>query len=253
MGSAYSYSDIADLSLAAPIVAHVIVTDAILLRGADAAGVTPGHARLYVRATITALLKGAEGMPPDVSFLADLPLDSANHVPKLKKADVLLFASAPADQPAGTLRLVAPDAALAWTPELEARAKAILVAAATPDAPPRITGVASAFHVPGTLPGESETQIFLTTANGHPVSLAVLRRPQEQPRWAVALAEMVDEAAAPPQPQTLLWYRLACELPRQLPDASLANLEPADAAAARDDYQVVLAGLGECGRTRTQN
>ncbi|KAA5569740.1 hypothetical protein F3G50_31575, partial [Pseudomonas aeruginosa] len=67
-----------------------------------------------------------------------------------------------------------------------------------PDAPPVITGVGNAFHVPGALPGEGETQVFLTTANGAPVSLSILRRPGEQPRWAVALSEIVDEAAAPP-------------------------------------------------------
>src|SRR3546814_1145016 len=37
------------------------------------------------------------------------------------------------------------------------------------DAPPVITGVGCAFHVPGSLPGEGETQIFLATADGSPV------------------------------------------------------------------------------------
>jgi hypothetical protein len=83
-----------------------------------------------------------------------------------------------------------------------------------PGAAPRITGIGRAFHVPGNLPGESETQIFLQTADSRPVSLSVLRRPGETPRWAVALSEIVDEAAVPPAPGTLLWYRLACTLPR---------------------------------------
>src|SRR5207253_7979853 len=105
------------------------------------------------------------------------------------------------------------------------RIAADLVAA---DTPPTITGIGNAFHVPGALPGEGETQIFLTTADNRPVSLSILRRPGEQPRWAVALSEIVDEAAAPPARDTLLWYRLACSLPAALPAASTASLAPPD-------------------------
>jgi hypothetical protein len=105
----------------------------------------------------------------------------------------------------------------------------------------------------GALPGEGETQVFLTTADNQPVSLTVLRRPGEEPRWAVALSEIVDEAAAPPAPGTLLWYRLACSLPRALPERSTASLSPADAEQARTDYGVVIGALGACGRTRQVN
>ena len=247
-GANSSYSDLADLALGAPVVARSTIIDAIRLK--DVEGVPAGKVRFFIRGGVTSLIKGAAGTAAEISYLADVPLDSANRPPKLKKADTLLFAAPAPGEPAGVLRLVAPDAQLGWTPDLDARVRKILVAAADPQAPPHITGVASAFHVPGSLPGESETQIFLKTADGRPISLAVLRRPQEQPRWAVALAEMVDEAAAPPRPETLLWYRLACELPHELPAASIASLGAEDADSARADYQVVLAGLGACGRTR---
>jgi hypothetical protein len=118
-------------------------------------------------------------------------------------------------------------------------------------APPRITGIGNAFFVPGALPGEGETQVFLTTADNQPVSLTVLRRPGERPRWAVALSEIVDEAAGPPPAETLLWYRLACSLPRTLPERSTASLGPADADQARADYRFIMDALGPCGRTRT--
>ena len=97
---------------------------------------------------------------------------------------------------AAELRLAARDAQLPFSPEAAARLRAILREASAPGAPPRITGIGRAFHVPGSLPGESETQIFLQTADNRPISLNVLRRPGEQPRWSVALGEMVDEAAA---------------------------------------------------------
>jgi hypothetical protein len=120
--------------------------------------------------------------------------------------------------------------------------------AVAPNAPPAVTGLGNAFHVPGALPGEGETQIFVQTANGAPISLSILRRPGEERRWAVALGEIVDDAAAAPARDTLLWYRLACGLPRTLPATSLADEDPANVAAARDDYRFVLNQLGPCRR-----
>jgi hypothetical protein len=104
--------------------------------------------------------------------------------------------------------------------------------------------------VPGSLPGESETQIFLQTTDGRPVSLSVLRRPGETPRWAFALGEIVDDAAEPPKPNSLLWYRLACTLPRSLPPQSLADVEQPYKSAVQSDYQLVMSQLGTCLRSR---
>ena len=243
------YADSADLVLAAPLIADATVRSATRIKGPEAASVAPGAARFYVEADVAGLIRGAGGVPPRIGYVVDLPVASNGRVAKLKKARVLLFARAVADSP-GQLQLVAPDAQLAWTPELDARIRAIAAAALASDSPPRITGIGNAFHVPGALPGEGETQVFLTTAENQPVSLTVLRRPGEAPRWAVALSEIVDEAAAPPPPNTLLWYRLACSLPRALPERSTAALSPEDAEQARTDYSFVIVALGSCGHTR---
>ena len=162
---------------------------------------------------------------------------------------MLIFAR-PVPGAVNQVQLIAPDAQLGWTPMADARARKIAKDALAGDAPPVITGIGNAFHVAGALPGEGETQIFLTTADQRPVSLSILRRPGEQPRWAVALSEIVDESAAPPAPETLLWYRMACALPPTLPERSTGSLEAADATIAREDYAYVLAALGPCGRTR---
>lgn len=243
------FADLADLALAAPAVVVVTVHDTIRLKGADAAGVSPGGARLYIDGDIAALIAGKSGLPSRISWLVDVPVGDGGRVAKLKKQRVILFARPIPGKP-GTVQLVARDAQLAWSPDLESRVRAVLTAANAPDAPPVITDVGHAFHVPGSIPGEGETQIFLKTADNRPVSLSVLRRPGEAPRWSVALGEIVDDSAAPPQPGTLLWYRLACFLPRSLADGAVADQQPDDAAAARDDYKVVLTGLGACGRTR---
>ena len=239
----YSYVELADMALAAPRAIAANVVEAIPIKGPAAAGVPQGKTRFYVQADVTALISGS-GVPARISYLVDLPDDSRGKHLKLKGVPVLLLASSGGT--AGELQLVGPRAQVPRTPENEATLRAILTAAVAPDAPPAITGVTRAFHVAGSLPGESETQIFLRTGDKRPISLSVLRRPHEDPRWAVALSELVDDSAAPPKPDTLLWYRLACGLPRQLPEAAIASLTADDADAARADYQLVLAGLGPC-------
>ncbi len=244
------YADLTDLVTAAPVIADATIRSTIKLKGADAVGAAPGATRYYIEADLGALVKGAGGLPPRVGYLLDVMPDASGRLPKLKKLRVLLFGR-PVPGVPNQIQLVAPDAQISWTPADDQRVRGIAQALVAADAPPVITGIGNAFHVPGALPGEGETQVFLTTANGAPVSLTILRRPGEQPRWAVALSEIVDEAAAPPARDTLLWYRLACALPGTLPPKSTASLDAGNAAIAQEDYAFVVQQLGPCGRTRT--
>jgi hypothetical protein len=244
--TSYTYVETADMTLAAPLVLGATIDRAVALKGAQADGVGPGQTRYYVEADVTALISGPPPAPARVSYLVDLPSAATGRPLKLKGIAVLLLASK--GDAAGELRLIGPRAQVPRTPENEARIRALLTGALAPDAPPAITGISRAFHVPGSLPGESETQIFLRTSDNRPISLNVLRRPGEQPRWAVALSELVDASAAPPARDSLLWYRLACGLPSLLPDRALMGLSDDDAAAAQADYKVVLDGLGRCER-----
>jgi hypothetical protein len=38
-------------------------------------------------------------------------------------------------------------------------------------------------HVPGNLTGEGETQVFLSTTEGQPASLSIVRRPGQPTTW----------------------------------------------------------------------
>jgi hypothetical protein len=172
-------------------------------------------------------------------------LNARGKLPKLKKQRVVLFAR-PVAARADQIQLTGLDGQFAWSPELDALVRGITKDVLAADAPPAITGLGNAFHVPGSLPGEGETQVFLQTSTGAPVSLQILRRPGEQTRWSVSLGDIVDNGAGPPKPATLLWYRLACGLPREIPAESLSAEEPANAAAAREDYALVLRDLGPC-------
>ncbi len=248
-GPQIGYADLADLVLAAPVIADATVRSTSRIKPAEAPNLGAGLVRLYVEVDVTALIRGADGLPPRIGYLLDVAPDARGRIPKFKKARVLVFAR-PVAGAVNQVQLIAPDAQLDWTAAAEARARTIAQQALATDAPPVITGIGNAFHVAGALPGEGETQIFLTTADQRPVSLSILRRPGEQPRWAVALSEIVDESAAPPAADTLLWYRLACALPAALPARSTGSLDAADAVVAREDYGVVLRALGPCGRLR---
>lgn len=243
-----AYADLADLADAAGLVVHAKIRKAIPLSPERAGTVAAGHARVYVEAETVALIAGGAPLGQSIKYLADVPLDPKGKLPKLKKREVLLFARAVAGRP-GELQLVGPSAQIDWNPALEARLRPVLAELASADAAPAVTGVRDALSVAGTLAGESETQIFLSTKSGDPVSLTVVRRPGMAPVWGVSFGEIVDQAARPPAPETLAWYRLACFLPRQLPSAANLAQDGASRARAAQDYRFVIEQLGACPRT----
>ena len=244
---ALRYADIADLFAGAPIALRAKIMSATRLKMPPNAS---GTARFYVEATVVSLIRGPQAVPPKLVWLVDIAPDSRGKIAKLAKADVLVAALPVAGRP-GEIRLAARDAQLLWSPALESRVRGVIASVAAPDAPPAITGIASAFHTAGTITGEGETQIFLSTTTNAPISITVLTRPGQPKIWAFATGEIVDESAAPPAPDTLAWYRLACFLPRALPDAAVSELPAADAEAARVDYAFVVQALGTCPRVRT--
>jgi hypothetical protein len=122
---------------------------------------------------------------------------------------------------------------------------------AAPEKPPHVTGIREALSIEGNLAGESETQFFLETRENVPVSISVIRRPGMAPQWGVAWSEIVDQAARPPQRETLAWYSLACSLPLALPPSANLARDESSRSRAVQDYGVVLEQLGPCRRNRS--
>ena len=239
------YADYADLVVAAPLIINATIRGTSRLKPVEAPDLGPGKARLYVEADVLTIIRGTDPLPPRIGYLLDVSVDAKGRPPALKKLHVLLFAR-PAG--AGQIQLVRPDAQRGWTVGGAQLARRITGEVLAPDAAPTVTGVGHAFHTAGALPGEGETQIFLTTDTGRPVSLTIDRAADGARSWKVALSDIVDAGAGPPQRDTLLWYRLACTLPATLPELSLEGTEPGDAAIARDDYGYVRSALGPCDR-----
>ena len=245
-----TYADLADLAQSAAVVAVVEVRDQAEVEPERAPGLAPGRARLYVEARTVALLAGRSALGESLVYLADVPLDAKGKAPRLKKQRFLVFADPVAGRP-GSLQLVDPAAQLPATPAAEQLARSVIAALAAPDAPPAVTGIRDVMSVPGNLAGESETQLFLDTASGEPVSLSVVRRSGMEPEWGVSWSEIVDQSARPPEPQTVAWYRLACSLPAQLPAGAFLQQDQASRRRAEADYEFIIAQLGGCPRTRT--
>lgn len=245
---ALTYADIADLADAAEVVLKAQVRKTSRLKPEQAPGLAPGMARMLIEARTLAVLSGP-AMGETVRYLADVPLDAKGKPPKLGKAQVLVFARTVPGR-TGELRLVDGGAQLAWSTAAEARTRQILTELLAPDAAPRIKALREVLFVPGNLAGEGETQVFMQTETGAPVSLSVVRRPGMERAWGVSLSEIVDQAARPPARDTLTWYRLACFLPATIPYGAGLSGNEADHAAAAEDYAFVIAQLGPCTRTR---
>jgi len=244
------YADIADLSAEAPIIIHVTVKEAIKVDPERAPNAPAGTQRFYIIASTNALIRGQGGVGETIRYIIDLPLDARGRAPKIKKQSFIIFARRTPGGSSDNVQLVARDAQVSWTPSREQRVRSLVRELVANDAPPAISRIASAFHVPGTVIGEGETQIFLETETGSPISITVLTRDGQRKFWAVSLGEIVDDAARAPIRNSLLWYRLACFLPPQLPASALAGDTPANARQARSDYQTVLDDLGGCPRSR---
>lgn len=245
----YTYADLVDLADSAPLVIHAKVAKMLRVEDARAPGLGPGMARYYVKASTVTLLAGQTVLGESLAYLVDLPLDARGKVANLKKRDVLLFARPVPGRP-GELQLISPGAQMLWSEPLDARIRRILQALVSPDAPARVTGVRELLHVPGTLAGQGETQIFLTTQDGSAASLTVRHQPGAPAAWGASFSELVADVSRPPRPETLEWYRLACFLPNTPPPGANVSEGPAARQQAAADYRMVLGELGLCRRSR---
>jgi len=246
----YTYVDLVELSESANLVVKAQIRRQSAVEPERSPGLRPGWVRLYLEAETEVLFAGRAAIGEGLRLLADFPLDAKGKPPKLKDTSLVVFGREVPGRP-GEVQLLAPDSWMAADPSEEERLRTVLLQVAAPDKPPRITGIREAISIAGNLAGESETQLFLETATGAPVSITVMRRPGMAPQWGVAWSEIVDQAARPPQPGTLAWYSLACSLPPALPPS--ANLSPDEASRRRavEDYRVVVERLGSCQRNRS--
>jgi hypothetical protein len=247
-----SYADVADLVTISPLILDAQVRKATKVPAEQAIGVAANTQRMVIDADVLALLRGDGGFAGQVRFLLDVPKDAKGKLPKLKKMRYFLLGSKVDGKP-GMIRLARADALIEYSPANDAMVRAITKEVVVIDAPQPIIGLTSAFHSPGTVIGEGETQIFVEAKKNQIFSLSVFSSPGATKRWAVSTGEVIDESATAPDRNTLLWYRLACGLPRAL-DAKLVETTDGDnVKRAQADYAFMIGSLGACDRTRAKN
>lgn len=243
-----AWTDLADLALAAPVVLTGNIRAVDRVSGRDAADVPPGQLRALVEMDLTAALKAPGVLPARGAWLWQGKAAARNRPPFAKGQPVMVFARAlqgggrPEVQ---ALALVSPHGQQPWSADSEAAVRAVLAANLKPGGAARmVTAVTDAARTEGEVAGVSESQFFLATDVGRPMTLVVRRAPGRNPQVLLAAGEMVDRAG-PIQPQTLEWRALACGMPARLP-AVLAG----DAGLAAD-YALALQSIGACGRMLT--
>lgn len=242
-----SFADIADLADASEIVAEVKIRKATKIK---IKGKPPGQpTRFLVEANVLALIRGEQGLAPRIRYVAQAVPDDRGKLPKLDRAVMIVFA-VPVPDNAAEIRLAAPDGQLWWNEALGLRTRDVVRALSNEDSPPRIAGIASAFHSPGALVGEGETQIFLDADKDQSASLIVVRTAGQPARWTAAFGDVSNPDAPPPPQGSIGWYRLACFLPDQIPAAVLEQNAPEGRTAIATDYALIRQALGPCQRLR---
>jgi hypothetical protein len=247
-----SYADIADLVTISPLILDAQVRKVTKVPIDQAVGVPANIQRLVVDADVLALLRGDGGFAGQARFLLDVPKDAKGKIPKLKKMRYFLLGNKVAGKP-GTIRLARPDALIEWSVANDAVVRAVTKEAVMIEAPQPIVALTGAFHSPGTVIGEGETQVFVEAQGNQIYSLSIFSRPGEAKRWAVSTGEVIDESATAPERRTLLWYRLACGLPRVLDAKLVETVEEGNVAKAQADYKYVIDSLGPCDRQRRRS
>ena len=245
-----TYADLVTFALEADIVAIVTIEDQRTFPPERAPDVPVSRARLYIESLTRNLLAANGGIGGTLVFVTDIDREADGGVPDIEERDYIIFADQVPGRP-GEVQLVSTRAFFPSGPIIEARLRRVLRQLAAADATPAITGVRDVISIAGNLAGESETQMFVETATGAPVSLSVIRRPGQAPQWGVSLGEIVDSTARPPEAESLAWFRFACSLPRELPAGAFLQNDRESQNRARADYAFVLQQLGPCTRRFT--
>ncbi len=245
-----SYDDIMSITLESELVVDIVARKIKKLPASQSVGVRPDRKRVLIIGEVQSLIRGKSGLNSEVRFLFDAPIDSRGKIPKLKKLRFIAFGRHVSGRN-DFIRLTHTASMLRYSDSLNSRVRNSIREAIADNAPQKITSISSAFHSPGTIIGEGETQIFLNTEFGQPMAISVTSKRGQNRRWSVSTSEVIDINATEPRRSSLLGYRLACSLPRSLSPSLIESSNQNNREKLLSDYKLVIDSIGPCLRKLT--
>ncbi len=245
-----SYDDIMGITLESELVVDIIVRKIKNLPDSQTIGVRSNRKRILIIGEVQSLIRGKNGLNSQVQFLFDAPIDSRGKIPKLKKMRFIAFGRHVAGS-SDFIRLSRTASMLKYNDRMNNMVRSIIREIIADNAPQKILSISSAFHSPGTIIGEGETQIFLNTEFGQPMAISVTSKQGQNRRWSVSTTEVIDINATEPSRLSLLGYRLACSLPKALNPSIIESDNQENREKAISDYILVLDSVGPCKENRT--
>ncbi len=245
--SSISYDDIMSITLESELVVDVIAKKIKNLPASQSIGVRPDRKRILIIGEVQSLIRGKNGLNSEVRFLFDAPIDSRGKIPKLKKIRFIAFGRHVTGR-SDFIRLTRTASMMRYSDRLNDRVRSSIREANAAKAPQKITSISSAFHSPGTIIDEGESQIFLETEFGQPMAISVISKRDQNRRWSVSTSEVIDINATEPVRFSLLGFRLACSLPRTLNPSTIESSNQKDRAKLLSDYKLVIDSIGPCER-----
>lgn len=245
-----SYDDIIGITLESNVVVDVIIRKITKLPPSQSIGVRSDRKRILITANVQSLIRGQSGLNSEIKFLFDAPVDSRGKIPKLKKQRFIAFGGHVPNR-SDFIKLSRTASMLPYSGDISNFVRNSTREVLAANAPQQIIGINSAFHSPGTIIGEGETQIFLETRMNQPMAISINSRSGERVRWSVSASEVIDINATEPVRNSLMGYRLACGLPRTIGDSAIAPLSAPNQRIVVNDYNFIRSAIGPCNRTIT--
>lgn len=245
-----SYDDIMSITLESELVVDIVARKIKKLPDSQTIGVRADRKRILIIGEVQSLIRGQKGLSSEIQFLYDAPIDSRGKIPKLKKKRFIAFGRHVTNR-SDFIRLTHTASMLPYSDAINERVRSSIREAIAADAPQEIISVSSAFHSPGTIIGEGETQIFLETKFGQPMAISVTSKRGQNRRWSVSTSEVIDINATEPRRSSLLGYRLACSLPRSISPNIIEANNQSERQKLLSDYKLILDSVGPCERSRT--
>jgi hypothetical protein len=243
------YPVAARLYLSSPVVARGLIKGQSRLGKAEAATLPPlppGQGRAMLEVELQTVLKAPDALPAKLKFLWQGPLDAKAKLPNFKKQSLLLFLTPKTRSGVTGYGLSDVNSIRSWSTAEAEQLRAIAVAAQDPaQRGLAIKGVRTAFvTVPEDGNSAAFVHILFATQSGAPLA-AILEN--QGGRWSLrtTLSDL-DQDGVAVQPQSLLWYHMACGLPAQPPELVTRQPSEAEQALATQAWQAMLEQLGPC-------